>query len=232
MNHQRILLSMIITLSLLPALVVIADEEEAPSASIMAKSLGEAAPQAEDNAPHALRDLSMFALAPAEPRKFHTHDLVQIIVRETSRAKSKHETDAEKEYGLDAEVKAWIGPNLEDLLGIDELPKMKLAGKKEFEGEGEYKREDEFTTRLTAEVIEVLPNGNLVLESRTFIKTDAEEATIKVTGVCRSEDVTVANTVLSSQIHDLVVEKVHEGELKKANEKGLLAKFFDAIFAF
>ena len=52
MNHQRILLSMIITLSLLPALVVIADEEEAPSASIMAKSLGEAAPQAEDNAPH------------------------------------------------------------------------------------------------------------------------------------------------------------------------------------
>ena len=81
-------------------------------------------------------------------------------------------------------------------------------------------------------MIEVLPNGNLVLESRTFIKTDAEEATIKVTGVCRAEDVTAANTVLSSQIHDLVVEKVHEGELKKANEKGLLAKFFDAIFAF
>ena len=54
---------------------------------------------------------------------------------------------------------------------------------------------------------------------------------MKVTGVCRPEDVSPANTVLSNQIHDLSIEKVNHGELKKASEKGIIAQVFDAIFA-
>ncbi len=74
--------------------------------------------------------------------------------------------------------------------------------------------------------------GSLVLEVRSHIKTDEEESTIKVTGICRPEDVTAANTILSNQLHDLKIEKMHEGELKKANEKGIIAKVLDTIFAF
>ena len=81
-------------------------------------------------------------------------------------------------------------------------------------------------------MIEVLPNGNLVLEARTFIRNDEEELTINVTGTCRPQDITLANTILSNQIHDLRIEKNHEGELKKANEKGIIAKVLDAIFAY
>ena len=40
--------------------------------------------------PHALRDVSMFAIAPPQPREFVEHDLVQIIVRETSAAFSTY----------------------------------------------------------------------------------------------------------------------------------------------
>jgi flagellar L-ring protein precursor FlgH len=103
---------------------------------------------------------------------------------------------------------------------------------KDFKGDAEYKREDEFTTRLTAEVIEVLPNGNLILESRTYIQTDEEEAAIKVTGICRPEDVSAANTVFSHQMHDLKIQKMHKGELKRTNEKGIIAKILDTLFAF
>ena len=46
---------------------------------------------------------------------------------------------------------------------------------------------------------------------------------LKVTGICRPEDVTPANTVLSSQLHDLKIEKMHKGELKEAAEPGLTA---------
>ena len=81
-------------------------------------------------------------------------------------------------------------------------------------------------------MLQILPNGNLILESRTRMKQDNEEFILKVTGICRPEDVTPANTILSSQLYDLMVDKVNNGELKKANEKGFFTQVLDLLFAF
>lgn len=190
-------------------------------------------------APHTLRDSSMFAIAPPRPRTFLPHDLVQIIIRESSKASSSHELETTKEYNLDGKISAFPRFSLSDLfdLQVDAgrttgLPRVGVDFTSEFSGEGDYDRSDELTARLTAEILEILPNGNLILEARTFIKNDEEEMTIKVTGICRPEDITAANTILSNQIHDLKVKKTHEGELKKANEKGFVARILDVIFAF
>ena len=42
-------------------------------------------------------------------------------------------------------------------------------------------------------------------------------------------DISADNTILSSQLADLFVEKQHEGYLKKAAEKGPLTKLFDFL---
>jgi len=198
-----------------------------------------AQPTGDQASPHALRTVSLFAVAPPEPRTYQAHDLVQIIIRETSTAKSSAELDTKKESELDAAVPSWPDFNIQDLLRLtlkqgddSDNPKLKINFSKEFEGEGDYSRKDDFSARLTAEVIEVLPNGNLVLEARTHIKTDDEEATMKVTGICRPDDITPANTVLSNQIHDLAIDKVHVGELRDSSKKGIIAKVFETVFAF
>lgn len=213
----------------------------APSGSLLVVS---GLPSASSNermreTPHELRDMSMFAVKPPEPRTFLKHDLVQIIVRETSRAKSTHDLETTKEYTLEGAITAFPRFNLGDLLDFQVdagrttgLPRVGVDFTNEFTGEGDYQRRDDLTARLTAEVIEILPNGNLVLEARTFIKNDEEEMSIKVTGICRPDDISPANTILSNQIHDLHIEKMHEGELKKASEKGIIARVLDAIFAF
>jgi len=231
--------ALLCTASALPQDVAESKDDDAPTSSLLAKSIADDATQTVDGEPHVLRDHSMFAVAPAKPRRFKKHDIVEIVVRESSRAQSTHETETKKDYNLDGEVKAWPDLSLHDILNLQAyagrstgLPSVDVRVKKEFEGEGDYKREDDFTARLAAEVIDVLPNANLVLEARTFIKTDEEEASIKVTGICRPGDVSASNTILSNQIHDLKIEKVHKGQLKQTNEKGLLAKIFDTIFAF
>ncbi len=192
-----------------------------------------------DLEPHALRAVSMFAIAPAESRIFHEHDLIQIIVRESTAGKSRHETDTETKVAFKGAVTQWPDLQLANLLSgmihagsTENLPQVDLKFTKEFEGDGDYERRDDFTARLTSEVLQVLPNGNLILESRTRMKQDQEEFTLKVTGTCRPEDVTPANTILSSQLHDLKVEKVTFGMLKKANEKGLFTQILDMLFAF
>ncbi len=210
-----------------------------PTSSRVALHLTESEAQSRDGVPHYLNDSSMIAVAEARARVFQKHDLIQIVVQESSKAESTHELDTEKKFDINAKISAWPDFNLSELLqlqllagGAASLPELKTSFGTTFEGEGDYKREDKITTRLSAEVIAIRPNGNLVIEARTFIKTDDEEVTIKVTGECRPEDVDARNALLSNRIHDLKIEKSHRGELREANEKGFISKVFDTIFAF
>jgi flagellar L-ring protein precursor FlgH len=227
----------------LPALVILtapllalAPADRAPSSSLMAQPSGQAS---RDGDNHALRRSSMFAIAPELPRTFQRHDLVQIIVREQSEARSRHEVETDKDYRLQGAIPRFPQFSLPELLQLQlqagrtqDMPELRLNFSKEFSGDGEVRRRDDFSARITAEVIEVLPNGNLVLEARTFIKTDREESVMKVTGVCRQEDITPLNTVLSNQLHNLTVEKMHKGDLRDATDKGIIARVLDAVFAF
>ncbi|MEM7228553.1 MAG: flagellar basal body L-ring protein FlgH [Planctomycetota bacterium] len=188
---------------------------------------------------HKLEAQSMFFVAEPEPREFNKHDLIQIIVRENSTTKREHELETEKAFEIDGGIAAWPNFQLPDLLELQleagsstNLPQVNLDFNKEFEGEGEYERKDSMTDRLTARVIEVRPNGNLVLEACTTIQTDEEISIMKVTGECRSDDVSPGNTIFSQQIWDLSIVRTHEGELKRTNEKGLIAKVLEAVFAF
>lgn len=213
--------------------------QSAPSSSLLANP-SEITIDAESREEvHALRQMSLFAIAPPQPREFREHDLIQIIVREQSQATSRAELETEKTYEMQGQVSRWPAFDLAQLLQLridagrtTGMPELDLGFEKTFEGEGDYRREDDLAARITAEIIQVLPNGNLVLEARTQIKTDREVSTMKVTGVCRPDDITVANTILSNQIHNLVIDKVHSGELRKATEKGIIARALDAVFAF
>ncbi len=213
--------------------------DPAPSSSLLARPTTTSTHANEQKDNHALRNASMFAIAPEEPRVIQRHDLVQIIVREQSEARSRHEVETDKEYGLNGGIPRFPAFSLTDLLQLQiqagrttNMPELRMDFNKEFSGDGEFRRRDDFSARITAEVIEVLPNGNLILEARTYIKTDREESVMKVTGVCRQEDITATNTILSNQLHNLTIEKVHKGDLRNATDRGIIARVLDAVFAF
>ena len=103
---------------------------------------------------------------------------------------------------------------------------------REFTGEGDYERKDQFSARITATVIDVKPNGTLVLEAQKRIQKDEEIQTLVIAGYARSDDITSQNTILSSQLANLSLAVENEGDLKKASEKGIITEFFDMLFAF
>jgi len=169
------------------------------------------------------------------PKDVRVHDLVTIIVNEVSKNTTKADTKADREYGLDAALKDWIqltGGNLRpDKQGAGD-PKVSLSYKKQFEGKGDIKREDTVTARIQAEVIDVLPNGNLVLESTHQVITDEEETLITLSGICRSKDVGVDNTVLSTQLARLDLQKHHKGIGRDTGKRGLLSGLVDWLAPF
>jgi len=184
-----------------------------------------------------LYGLSMMVVRPPDPRTYKIHDLVSIIINEISRQKSEHTLDTQKQYDLLADLTRF--PSIRKLLETQlvdgdrsPLARLQTSFDAQFQGDGTYERKDRFTSRITAEVIDVKPNGVLVLEARTTRQTDDEIQTIILTGSCRSEDITEQNTIQSSQIFNMMLSSRNEGELRNANKKGLIPRVLEAIFNF
>lgn len=181
----------------------------------------------------------LFAVREPEPRAFSVHDLVTIVISESSKSKSSSDARSEKSYEMEAAVDAWInmdptsfGAGDGVLMSPGDLPEFGASGDKRFRGRGNFARTDTFTARVTAEIVEVRPNGLLVLEARREIVNDGESQIILLSGVCRPEDIDASNQVQSQRIADAVVKKNTTGELRESSEKGVLAKILDTIFAF
>ena len=187
-----------------------------------------------------LQRMSYTSVAAPEPRRFAVQDLITVIIREQSISTSESTLETQKDTQFNGGVDAFPHFSASDLLNLrlrnsdspENLPQVDVGMNQEFEGEGEYERRDTMTTRLTARVIDVKPNGTLTLEARTHIRNDDEAQTITVTGYCQPQDVTIDNTVLSTQVFDLRVSKTNEGELRDATNKGILTTILETIFNF
>jgi flagellar L-ring protein FlgH len=181
---------------------------------------------------------SFLAVQIPEPRQYAENDLVTVIIRESFKTDLRSILKAEKDIDLSAEITAI--PELEKLLELVVTPEtfpngnptLGVTATSELDGKGRYQRLESMTGRMTARIIDVKPNGTLVLEARQSVTNDEEVQAIVLTGTCRATDITIDNTVLSTQLFDLRLDKQHEGELKKAIRKGFLTKMLERIFNF
>ncbi|MEM6553697.1 MAG: flagellar basal body L-ring protein FlgH [Planctomycetota bacterium] len=185
--------------------------------------------------------MSLAVVTQPEPTLYRVNDLITIIVRESFESSSDQQLDTEKEVNVEGEISEFPRLTLSDLADFQLVPNTFPNGRpalgvdfsNEFEGSGSASRRDTMTGRITARVIDVKPNGTLVLEARKFTQNNKESVSIIATGMCRAVDVSPAdNTILSSDLYDLHIVQNSEGELKKATRKGLLTRILDGLFAF
>lgn len=187
-----------------------------------------------------VRHVSMVAVPLPPPRQFQLHDLVTVIIRESTQTDFSTSLETEKESRFNGEISDFPNLNLAKLAQFilepsnmeGGNPKVGIRYKNEFDGEGQYRRRDNVVARVTARIIDIKPNGTMVLEARKNIQSDGETAELVLTGVCRADDITVDNTVLSTQLYDLNLNQQNTGELRRSTRKGLLTRFFELLFNF
>ena len=184
-----------------------------------------------------VEQVSLAHVPPPEPRVLKQHDIVTIIIDEVSSMTSSQKLETEKESKADAKLNSIIDTlALLELriasAGLSNVDLLDYDASREFTGEGDYERKDKFTARISAEILEIKPNGTLVLQAVKRIVKDEEIQVLVLSGVARDEDITEQNTILSSQLANLNLVLENEGELRDTAEKGLITKFLDTIFAF
>jgi flagellar L-ring protein precursor FlgH len=146
-------------------------------------------------------------------RASQVYDLVNIVVSENSSAVSQGATNTDRKRSANASITSALGPQkttgtLANLLNV--------AGDTSLQGTGTTSRTSSLTTTLTAEVIAVLPNGNLVLQGQKQIQVDSEKQIVTVRGILRPNDLSVLNSVASSQLARLEVHVTGKGVIEDA----------------
>jgi flagellar L-ring protein FlgH len=184
-----------------------------------------------------LYSVSMTAVVPPPPRSFKVHDLVTIIVEETSRQQADQTSKSDKTYNVDADLNSILDPiQLSELRlrssSISDLELLRAAYKQKFDGKGTYTRNDSFSMKIQAEIIDVKPNGTVSIEARKHVDKNGETQSTVLSGVCRISDITQNNSILSSQIADLALITKSTGEVNKSARKGLIPRILETIFAF
>ncbi len=86
----------------------------------------------------------------------------------------------------------------------------------DLEAQGAAASSQQLTTSLTGRVVDLLPNGFLVIEAVRTIEMNNEQQTVTVRGVVRPADIGPDNSVLSTQVGDLEIELQGKGVISNA----------------
>lgn len=159
-------------------------------------------------------------------------DIVTILISETSTASFSATTSAAKKDSTT--VDRPVVPLL-DFLGGSFLNKIVGSGassgaSSSVSGTGSTTQSGRFSTRLSAVVREVLPNGNLVIEGTRWVMVNKEVQSVVLTGIIRRDDVRSDNTVLSEDIANAEIRAEGKGVIADRQRRGFITRLLDWLF--
>jgi flagellar L-ring protein precursor FlgH len=100
-------------------------------------------------------------------------------------------------------------------------------------GQGGTSRESKILATMTARVIKVLPNGNLVIQGTRAIKKNNDLEYITLTGIIRPEDIGYDNSILSTQISDAYIEYSGKGPTSEVvSGPGIITRLLHIFWPF
>jgi flagellar L-ring protein precursor FlgH len=170
----------------------------------------------------------------ADKRAMNVGDIVTIMVQENSSANKNNSTTSERQSSLSAAITSFLySPGASGLLTKGgQLPAMAYNSDQKHAGNGTIKDSESIVAEIAVRVIDVLPNGNLVLEGKRDTSFSGEHQTIILRGVVRSEDVAKDNTVLSFNVADATIQIVGKGTVSDSQNKGWFTRLWDKINPF
>jgi len=159
-------------------------------------------------------------------------DLVTVLVTESVSASNRATTETEKGLTTDGQLSVegflqWVADLPPTITPIEDLT---FTPTEEFSGEGRVQTSGTFTARITAVVTDMLPNGNLVVEGVRTITIAEDTAVLTIRGIVDPNDITLDNTVASSQVADLEIQYEGEGIIAERQHDGILSRIFNFFF--
>ena len=166
------------------------------------------------------------------------NDTVTISIVEVSSASGEADTSLGSESNVSAGITSFLGApsdyGMTNFWGRGNAfnPTIGASTTNAYEGTGKTSRKGNLTASITARVIKVLPNGNLVVKGRKEVTINDDDQIITITGIVRPKDISADNTVLSTYVGDARIEYTGKGVLNDKQRPGWLSRVIDWIWPF
>ena len=186
--------------------------------------------------PRRIRDYSWIYIDPVKPRVIKVHDLVTIIVDEKSEVIVKSGFTRKRTASLESRVKRVCSTCYQTVIWemqqSHSQPTIDAASTNSIQSTGDLKDSEGIRYRIAATIVDVLPNGNLVLEARKSIRSNKDVWEYSLTGIMRSEDVNRDNTALSENVANLIIEKRQRGKVYDSTKRPWGYRVYDFFSPF
>ncbi|WP_040572416.1 flagellar basal body L-ring protein FlgH [Selenomonas flueggei] len=157
----------------------------------------------------------------ADHRASGVGDIVTIVISESTTTSATRNSANEKS----GSVKLGGG------IGIfDFLQAASASGSDKFTAKGSASATNRVAGNVTVTISEITPSGNFVLEGTQSIWQNRNEHKITFRGICRPEDISASNTVLSTRVADATVRFDGKGPLNAKQRQGILTQIFNILF--
>jgi flagellar L-ring protein precursor FlgH len=155
-------------------------------------------------------------------------DTITVKITESTTASSKSNNKLDRSSTATASVSGLNKLPGKGLVGLD----LNAESANAFSGKGEAANNNIFTGNMTVTVIDVMPNGNLLVSGEKQLAIGREQEFVRVSGVINPSFVDAFNTVESSRIADARIEYKSSGQVADGMVMGWLARFFLNVMPF
>jgi flagellar L-ring protein precursor FlgH len=165
-----------------------------------------------------------------DAKAYRIHDVVSIVVTESLAASTdgqvKNSRASNANSGLTSLFGALKNSNaLQNLIGA--------SASSGLTAQGQSTTNSSLATTFGAEVVDVLPNGMLVVQATRQLTFSEQTQLIRLRGLVRPEDVSNQNQVLSTAMTDLELEVTGKGIVNDSTyRQNPLVRFLEKILIF
>jgi flagellar L-ring protein precursor FlgH len=185
--------------------------------------------------PLTMADASWTYQAPAEPKTWKLNDFVTVLVEEKAHMKREGQVDQRKKAEGALALNDWIA-----LDGFAIVPDPQTSGDPKISGilDNKYRAQanlenrDTFETSIQCVIVDIRPNGTMVLEGHAQAKLDDEEWELSISGIVRPEDIMPNNTVKSEKVAEKRIQRLSSGHGRDGIRRGWVQKIIDKFQPF
>ncbi len=171
-----------------------------------------------------------------DQRASRVGDILTVVVTINDQAQIGNETKRSRQNSDSANLTNFLGfeSHLHNLLpkAVDPASLVSDASATSNDGKGSITRTDQVDLRVAATVVQILPNGNLVLSGKQQVSVNYDMRELSISGVIRPQDINADNTITYDQIAEARIEYGGRGTINDVQQPRYGSQIFDILMPF
>ena len=171
-----------------------------------------------------------------DQRASRVGDILTVIVTINDQAQLQNQTTRSRAnsdtanltnfFGFESHLHNWLPK------AVNPSQVVNLGSDMSNDGKGAINRQEQIDLQLAASIIQVLPNGNLVIQGKQQVTVNFDLRELTISGIIRPQDIDSTNSIAYNQIAEARIEYGGKGEVADVQQARYGQQLFDILMPF